>query len=79
MKLREMTNQRDDLDARCRDLEKVRLENDRLMQIEIQSKKLKEQKREDDFQLQLVSDKLRDSDRQNEILKQRCEEYEQII
>lgn len=74
-----MTNQRDDLDLRCRDLEKVRLENDRLMQIEIQSKKLKEQKREDDFQLQLVSDKLRDSDRQNEILKQRCEEYEQII
>lgn len=79
MKLREMTNQRDDLDIRCRDLEKVRLENDRLMQIEIQSKKLKEQKREDDFQLQLVSDKLRDSDRQNEILKQRCEEYELII
>ena len=74
-----MTNQRDDLDMRCRDLEKVRLENDRLMQIEIQSKKLKEQKREDDFQLQLVSDKLRDSDRQNEILKQRCEEYELII
>ncbi len=49
------------------------------MQVEVQSKKLKEQKREDDFQMQVTCDKLRDSDRQNELLRVRLADCEQII
>ena len=48
-KLKEVNHARDDLENRCRELERVKLENDRLTQIEILSKRLKEQKREDDF------------------------------
>ncbi len=60
-------------------MDRLKLENDRLTQVEVQSKKLKEQKREDDFQMQLHSDKLRDSDRQNELLRVRLADCEQII
>ena len=48
-KLKEVTHSRDEFEARCRDMDRLKLENDRLTQVEVQSKKLKEQKREDDF------------------------------
>lgn len=55
------------------------MENDRLLQVELQGKKLREQKREDDFQMQVSSDKIRDFERQNELLGVRLQDCEQII
>lgn len=51
LKTRELTAQRDELERRVREGEALRIQMDRLGQVEIVNRKMKEQKREDDFQI----------------------------
>lgn len=62
-----------------REGEALRIQMDRLGQVEIVNRKMKEQKREDDFQIQNLTDKLRDATHQNELLNTRCEDNEKLM
>lgn len=60
-RLHDVTQARDDLDRKCRENEGMRAQMDRLQNVDLINRRLKDQKKDDDFQIQTLQDNLRDS------------------
>ena len=50
-KLKEALLRTEELEKRCKDFDAMRINFDKLSQVDVVNRKLKEQKREDDFQI----------------------------